>query len=76
MQKDLIKEGESLQKVWETQLDALKKARANYVKAGKDVFLSFFLFIHLFFLSPFLFLFFPHYHILTFIFFLFIFLIL
>jgi len=35
-QKQLIKDGEVLEKGWENQLDALKKARSNYVKLGKE----------------------------------------
>jgi hypothetical protein len=35
-QKMLAKDGETLEKSWITQLDALKKARANYVRLGKE----------------------------------------
>jgi hypothetical protein len=36
-QKLLIKDGDTIEKSWEAQLDTLKKARSNYVKLGKDV---------------------------------------
>jgi len=35
-QKTIAKDAESTEKVWNTQLEALKKARANYVKLGKE----------------------------------------
>lgn len=41
-----MKEAESVEKGWNMQLDALKKARSSYVKLGKDVFVNFFINIH------------------------------
>jgi len=35
-QKELIRSGDQILKNWDAQLELLKKARANYVKAGKD----------------------------------------